>query len=67
MSTLREARAAKGLSLRAASQQTGISFNYIAELERGEHRKPSVTVALTLARFYECTVEDIFGWTLETP
>ena len=45
---LREARLAKGLSLRELSSRTGVSNAYLSELERGRH-EPSLGVVVAVA------------------
>lgn len=59
-SPLRQARDLHGLSLREVAAEIGIAFSYLRSVERGES-EPGVSVAIRLARFYETTVEELFG------
>ena len=59
-SPLRRERDRYGLSLREVASEIGIAFSYLRTIERGE-AEPGVSVAIRLARFYETTVEDLFG------
>lgn len=53
-----------GLTLRDVSVAVGVAFSDISRAERGDVA-PRVTTALRLARFYETTVEELFGWMLD--
>lgn len=59
-SALRDLRLAYGLSLAAVANEIGISGSALSQIEVGR-RNASVITALRLARFYETTVEDLFG------
>jgi len=49
---LKKARDNIELSLGSVSKKTGVSAAYIMHLEKGIRKNPSVTVFLTLCRFY---------------
>lgn len=59
-SSLREARAAAGLSQVALAAASGVSRQSVGAIESGLHR-PSVDAALALARAVGRSVEDVFG------
>jgi DNA-binding XRE family transcriptional regulator len=58
---LYQLRCQYGLSLREVGEAVGVAFSNINRIERGETTKCSVDLAIRLARFYETTVEDVFG------
>ena len=60
-SQIRDLRLTYGLPLIAVAQQVGISKSGLSRIERGDVTNMSITTALRLARFYETTVEDLFG------
>jgi putative transcriptional regulator len=60
MTVLSRKRQEFGLSLREVEAATGVSNGYLSQIERGMF-DPAVSIALKLARFYETTVEDLFG------
>jgi transcriptional regulator with XRE-family HTH domain len=68
---LRGLREARRLSLRAASDETGISFSYLAKLETGERLSaPSLKVLQRIARFYGRDLREIMheaGFRFELP
>lgn len=49
---LREARLAKGLSLRAVEEATGISNAYLSQLESGKVKQPSPVTLHDLSELY---------------
>lgn len=57
---LREARLKKGLTQKAVAKLAGIDRTYYVHLERGDSR-PSLPVALRVAKVLEGAVEDFFG------
>lgn len=59
-SALRDLRLAYGLPLDAVAQQVGTTKGTLSRIERAESNANVIT-ALRLARFYETTVEDLFG------
>lgn len=59
-SSLRDLRLTYGLPLAAVANEIGISGSALSRIEVGR-RNASVITALRLARFYETTVEDLFG------
>lgn len=59
-SPLRLERDRYGLSLREVASEIGIAFSYLRTIERDE-AEPGVSVAIRLARFYETSVEGLFG------
>lgn len=52
-------RAELGLSQQELAHMAGVSRQTISLIERGDY-SPSVTLALTLARLCNATVEDLF-------
>lgn len=64
--TLARQRVNRGWSLRHVQRLMGISYT---SLQAYEHKReiPTVLMALKLARLYDATVEELFGWTLEQP
>lgn len=52
MEVLRENRVSKNLTLSKVSQEIGIAECYLSQLETGK-RKPSITVAKKLAKYYK--------------
>jgi transcriptional regulator with XRE-family HTH domain len=53
-----------GLTVRDVSQIFGISKSHAAEIL--SHKKvPSLEVSFRLARYFEVTVDDLFGWMLD--
>lgn len=59
-SALRDLRLTYGLSLAAVAQEIGITKSALSQIEL-DISNPRVITALRLARFYETTVEDLFG------
>jgi len=59
MFDLAKARRERGLSLRQAARLLGINHVWLREIERG--RRPSLEVALRVARFYGVAVEEIWS------
>jgi len=57
-SDLQVRREDAGLSMRDLAKYTGISHATLCRLEAG--RPPDIRNALLLAKFYECTVENLF-------
>lgn len=53
-------RAERGLSRRDLAEATGVHYQTIGYLERGSYN-PSLTLVLTLARFFDLPVEAIFS------
>lgn len=68
---LRALRDAARLSLRAASEQIGVSFSYLAKLETGERSSPpTLKVLQRIARAYGRDLREIMheaGFRFETP
>lgn len=60
MSIMRVVRQAKGLTLDALAEQTGVSEAFLSLIET-EARTPSLKVALKIARALNVRVEDLFG------
>lgn len=56
---LREARVAKGLSLRALGDAVGVSASMISQIETGRSR-PSVSTLYAITTALEISVEDLF-------
>lgn len=59
-SALRDLRLTYGLSLAAVAQEIGITKSSLSRIELA-WSNASVITAIRLARFYETTVEDLFG------
>ena len=57
---LRRKRIEFGLSLNDVAVAVGLSKGGLSQIECGLH-EPKVRTALTLARFYETTIEELFG------
>lgn len=53
-------RREKGLTLKQAAPLFGISFGHLSQVELGKS-PPSLEVAFTMARFYDRSVEHLFG------
>ena len=68
---LRGLRDAARLSVRAASEQSGVSFSYIAKLETGERStSPTLKVLQRLAKVYGRDLREVMheaGFRFETP
>lgn len=59
---LKEWRARKGprgITMAALSRRMNVSRSYITKLEQGK-AVPSLVLALRLARYFDCTVDDLF-------
>lgn len=59
MSQLRKLRKGKKISAKELADNVGISERYVSFLENNE-RTPSLKVAIKIADFLECSIEDIF-------
>jgi putative transcriptional regulator len=57
-SKLREIRISKGLSSEHVANAVGVTENYITMIERGA-RRPSITLALKLEKFYGIPVSEL--------
>jgi putative transcriptional regulator len=57
---LREARHRAGLSQRALAEQIGVAYPTVARIELEQHR-PTLDVALAIARALGTSVESMFG------
>ncbi len=58
---LRQRREALGLSRRALSSLSGVSYNTIISLETSEKRNPTLEVCKKLAKAMNIGVEELFG------
>ena len=56
---LRKAKGSGGISRSTLAKKIGVERSYIYRLEKGE-RKPSFDLALRIARYFGCRVEDIY-------
>jgi putative transcriptional regulator len=56
---VKERRAARGLSQRELAAALGVSRQTINSIEKGRY-VPSLALALSLARYFETTVEEMF-------
>ena len=59
MNRLKELRAQNNLTQKAVANAVGITTSYYGMIELGV-RKPSLSLAMDLARFFDTSVEDIF-------
>lgn len=59
MNRLKELRAQSNLTQKAVANAVGITTSYYGMIELGV-RKPSLSLAMDLARFFDTSVEDIF-------
>ncbi len=57
---LREAREGLALTQEKLAERAGVSRQTINSVEAGRY-VPSLELALTFARIFQCTVEDLFG------
>lgn len=57
---VRERRVERGLSQAALAEALDVSRQTINSIEKGRY-VPSLPLALALARFFETTVEEMFG------
>jgi putative transcriptional regulator len=57
--SLREKREARGITQDALGRAVGVSRQTIISLESGKYN-PSLTLALRLARYFACPIEEIF-------
>ena len=58
---LRDARAAKGLSLRELQEASGVDYSLINRMEHGELASPDPAKLQKLARALEIDIEDIYA------
>lgn len=59
MNKLKELRAQNNLTQKAVARAVGITTSYYGMIELGV-RKPSLTLAMDLAEFFNTSVEEIF-------
>lgn len=59
MNRLKELRAQNNLTQKAVARAIGITTSYYGMIELGV-RKPSLSLAMDLARFFDTSVEEIF-------
>ena len=59
MNRLKELRAQNNLTQKAVARAVGITTSYYGMIEVGV-RKPSLSLAMDLARFFDTSVEEIF-------
>ena len=57
---LLEARRAKGITQKKASEELGMTTSMLSALEKGE-RAPSLNALVQLATYYELSLDEIFG------
>lgn len=57
---LRDAREAKGLSLRDVAERTGISRSHLGYLETGQRERPDPRVLRLLADLYGLALSDLY-------
>ncbi len=57
---LKSLRTARGWSLRALAQRSGVSSAMLSDIERGE-KSPTVRLAYQIARALECSITDLLG------
>ncbi|MDV2988779.1 helix-turn-helix transcriptional regulator [Dehalogenimonas sp. THU2] len=56
---VRQLRKKQGLSLRTVSQQTGISYSYLSQIEQGRRNPPGPDLMKRLASVYQVTQKDL--------
>lgn len=56
---LREARQARGVTLRTVAEAVSLDYSLLARMERGERRVPD-EVKVALARYYNLPITDLF-------
>lgn len=56
----RQARGPRGISKATLARRLGVSRSYVTRLEQGKVF-PSLALALRIARYFECRVEEIFS------
>lgn len=61
---VKEHRARIGVNQSELGKMAGVSRQTISLIERGDY-SPSVSLALKLAKIFECQVEDIFDYVEE--
>jgi len=59
---LREAREARGLSLREIQRRTGLNNGYLSQLETGKIAHPSPSILQKVASGYGLRFEDVMHW-----
>ena len=59
MNRLKELRAQNNLTQKSVARAVGITTSYYGMIELGV-RKPSLSLAMDLARFFDTSVEEIF-------
>ena len=59
MNKLKKLRSQSNLTQKAVAKAVGITTSYYGMIELGV-RKPSLTLAMDLAKFFDTTVEEIF-------
>lgn len=57
--SIRERRAAIGLSQAALGAEVGVSRQTVNSIELGKY-DPSLPLAFALARFFQCRIEELF-------
>lgn len=57
--SIRELRQAAGLSQAALAEELGVSRQTVNSIETGRY-DPSLPLAITIARYFSSTVEEIF-------
>ena len=59
MSNLKEIRTKRNLKQREVAEALGITTSYYGMIEIGT-RKPSLSLALKMARYFDLSIEEIF-------
>lgn len=59
LNDVRELREARGLSQAALGDALGVSRQTVNSIETGKY-DPSLPLAITIARYFETTIEEIF-------
>ena len=52
----------KGISKTELSRKTGVSRNYLSELETGKHNNPTIKVLCKIALVLNCSLEDLVDY-----
>lgn len=66
ISTLRNLRMSRGLTLRDLERFTGVSNAYLSQLETGKAGNPTLAKVRVLARFFNVDPSDLFAETIDT-
>ncbi len=54
-------REMRGISMREASRQMGVSSAFLSMMETGRQKNPSAEVLIKIADFYEVPLDEVLG------